>query len=422
MGLRSLLSRVCRWFRSAPVVAPRRAAPRLETLEARDVPAVSLNDTYLAGLYQGLLGRAIDIQGLAFWRQQLIATNSPGIVADEIMHSQEFRGRELQILYPILLNRPLDTAGLNFWGNILESGGTYEQVKAGILGSQEYFVHNGNRLPDWLTAVYNSQLGRAPNPNDIAFWGSQFNSQVPLATMASEILASHEFHIVEMNSVYQLTLTRSLDPAGAAFWGPILDSGVSINSVIPQVLASPEYQRRLLVFINNNPGFNDPNQAANNWFGLTGQFNRLLPGIEHLDSNIATNSSIRTSLTTVTIPPAFTASPTAVTINPITGAPMISGTTAAGTVFTSPLTTGANSGQITGANSGTLTGTNSTTLTGLNSGQLTGTNSTTLTGLNSTTLTGANSGQITGANSGTLTGTNSTTLTGLNSSPGSFFV
>src|SRR5262249_57165131 len=114
---------------------------------------------------QGFLARASARGGLSSWGVQLATTNSREQTAAGILHSQEWHGRELQLLYTVLLGRPLDTAGLRFWGNILETGGTYEQVKAGILGSPEYFVRNGNTNSSWMNAVYHSQLGRAPGPN-----------------------------------------------------------------------------------------------------------------------------------------------------------------------------------------------------------------------------------------------------------------
>src|SRR5262249_27717402 len=140
MGLRSCLKRLRRWFRSAPRAAAPRRRPLLEQLETRDVPAVSFNQTYLAALYQGFLDRPIDPAGLSFWQGVLNTTggNRTAVAAD-VLQSQEYRGRELQLEYLSLLGRPLDNAGLQFWGNILETGGTIEQVKAGIFGSQEYF-------------------------------------------------------------------------------------------------------------------------------------------------------------------------------------------------------------------------------------------------------------------------------------------
>jgi hypothetical protein len=393
MGLRSFLSRLRKWFRSAPTPAPRRAPLRLEALEGRDVPAVSINDTYLAGLYQGFLGRVIDTNGLVFWRQQLATTGSRVTVADQIVHSQEHRGRELQLLYGIYLQRSLDNAGLRFWGNILETGGTYEQVKAGILGSQEFFLDKGNTFTNWLTAVYQSQLGRSPSPADVAFWGSRFNSLASLQTIASEILASHEFHIVEMNAIYPLILGRPLDTAGASFWGNVLDSGVSIDDVAANVVGSPEFFHDLTVFLGNN-NFDDINLAANGFFNNFGLFNRVLPGVEQFNRFIPSDPSIRTAalnrLGPVTVLPAHV-TPTNTTVAPSTAG-------ASPALFTSPFATAANSATVFGGINGLLIG------------------------LNSGTITGANSGLLTGTNSGTLTGMNSTAVTGLNSAPISFFV
>jgi hypothetical protein len=423
MGLRSILSRLSKWFSPAPTPAPRRTPLRLETLEARDVPAVAINDTYLAGLYQGFLGRVIDTNGLAFWRTQLAITGSRITVAEDIVHSQEYHGRELQLLYGTFLQRSLDNAGLRFWGNVLETGGTYEQVKAGILGSQEFFIDKGNTFPNWLTAVYQSQLNRTPSPADLAFWTSQFNSLASLQTIASQILASHEFHIVEMNSLYPLILGRPLDTAGSSFWGGVLDSGVSVDDVAANLVGSQEFINNQTVFLATN-NFDDVNLAANGFFNANGLFSRVLPGVEQLNRFIPSDPTIRTAA--INGPVAGTVLPVNVTPSNVTVGPITAG--ASPSLFTSPFATGTNSatvfggtnGVMTGANSGTLTGTNSGTLTGANSGTLTGTNSGIV--ANSGLITGSNSATLTGANSGTLTGMNSTAVTGLNSAPSSFFV
>jgi hypothetical protein len=302
MGLRTCLARLRRWLGSAPAAArktpaPRRTALRLEQLEARDVPAVVPSQTYLASVYQGFLDRAIDAPGLSFWGARLAATNSREQTAAEILQSQEWHGRELQLLYLELLGRPLDTAGLRFWGNILETGGTYEQVKAGILGSAEYFARNGNTISSWMNAVYPSQLGRAPGPNDFSFVNTQLARGSSRTSITSQILASDEFHLVEMNGIYLNILSRPLDSAGANFWGAVLRNGATVDDVLAGVVGSPEFFNNLNAFLFANPiTFNDPNVAADSFLNQFGKFSALFPGVEQLARFIVTSSSIRTAV------------------------------------------------------------------------------------------------------------------------------
>ncbi len=418
MGLRSLLSRLRKWFRSAPPPAPRRSRPRLEALEVRDVPTVAVTQAYLAGLYQGFLGRAIDTNGLTFWNQVLATTGSRVSVAEGIVHSQEYHGRELQLLYGTYLHRQLDPTGLAFWGNVLETGGTYEQVKAGILGSQEYFNDQGGIFTNWLTAVYTSQLGRSPSPADTAFWNSQFTSAASLPAITSQILASHEFHTAEMNAVYPLILGRPLDSAGFNFWVPVLDSGVSVDDVAANVVGSQEFFNNLIQYTGAN-NFSDINQAANGFFTQLGLFNRVLPAVEQLNRFIPTDPTIRTSpaTTAITVGP-FSAPLTVGNASPTTLTSNVGAITGAG----SATITGAGTGTFTGAGIGAITGAGSGAVTGGGAGAITTGGSNTITGGGAGALTGTNTSTLTRGGSGTITGSGSGALTGLNAAMSSFFV
>jgi hypothetical protein len=292
---------------------------RLEQLEARDVLAAVLpNDVYLASVYQGFLNRAIETGGLDFWRPQLNASSREA-VADRILHSPEWHGRQLQLLYQELLNRPLDTTGLLFWGNVLESGGTYEQVKAGILGSPEYFADSGNTFNSWLTAVYRSQLGRDPGPAGFGFWLPQFSGFQSLQPIAARILASQEAHTVEMDGIYRNILSRPLDGLGATFWDNVLASGTTVDDVLARVVASPEFFGQLNTFLlSNTVTFDDPDIVAGAFLNQFGKFSAVLPGVEQLDRVLVTFGFLRTARTT-SPPPAAVVNPlgasTANTVN-----------------------------------------------------------------------------------------------------------
>jgi hypothetical protein len=430
MGLRSCLSRLRRWFRRAtPAAAPRRRL-QLEALEARDVPAVVSSDTYLASLYQGFLGRVIDTPGLSFWRQVLNTTGDRTAVAAGILNSQEYQGRELQILYPTLLGRPLDNPGLTFWGNLLQSGGTYEQVKAGILGSPELFSRVGNTFSGFITSVFTSQVGRFPTNSDIAFWEGRIGSGETRQQVAADIINSDEAHLVELEGIYPLMLSRPLDPAGASFWGGVLRSGASVNAVLAGVAGSDEFFRQLANFlVFNSSTFNDINLAANGFLTAGGKFAAQLPGVEQLDRLLPTNSAIRTSLTVSVIPTTVTTGSPTTPVGPTTpvSPPTPVGPVAVGPSATTPVgPVGVGPSQTTspvnlstfGINSpsGFITGSGSFTTLGPGSFITTGSAVTTTTGSAVTTVTGPATVTTSGPGSFTTFGPGAVITTG----PGSF--
>src|SRR6516162_6617969 len=117
----------------------RESRPSLEQLETRYVPTAALGDTYVATLYQGLLGHAADPQGLAFWSVQLSAGVSPTQVARGILSSTEYSSRQVESLYENILGRQADIAGLDYAVTNIYNGGTFDQVKVNLLASDEFF-------------------------------------------------------------------------------------------------------------------------------------------------------------------------------------------------------------------------------------------------------------------------------------------
>jgi hypothetical protein len=94
---------------------------------------------FLSGVYQDVLGRAVDPAGAATWGAMLANGGTPIQVALDIVDSAEAEQLAVESFYEKYLHRPADSAGLAGWLNFLETGGNEEAVLAGILGSQEDF-------------------------------------------------------------------------------------------------------------------------------------------------------------------------------------------------------------------------------------------------------------------------------------------
>ncbi|MEX2560843.1 MAG: DUF4214 domain-containing protein, partial [Pirellulales bacterium] len=109
----------------------------------------STNQTFVAGLYNDLLGRAPDAAGLLFWESQMSAGASRGQVAASFVNSDEFHGLlvddpndrfgAFEGWYQDYLNRNADAGGRAFWVSVLRAGARWQQVQAALLASDEYF-------------------------------------------------------------------------------------------------------------------------------------------------------------------------------------------------------------------------------------------------------------------------------------------
>ncbi|NYE62186.1 phage-related minor tail protein [Duganella sp. 1224] len=92
--------------------------------------SAALQQTAVA--YQDYLGRTATSSELDFWQQQ--ATKGVD-VAGAIKNSDEAK---IQALYKSLLGRTGDAAGVDAWEAAVKGGMSWEQVKQGFLGSDEY--------------------------------------------------------------------------------------------------------------------------------------------------------------------------------------------------------------------------------------------------------------------------------------------
>jgi hypothetical protein len=100
----------------------------------------SSGSDFLDKLYNRALNRAADEAGRNHWNAQLAAGVSRYDVAHVILNSKECLGLEVTAYYQNFLDRAPETAGLNYWISVLGSGRD-DLVRAGFVGSQEFFQH-----------------------------------------------------------------------------------------------------------------------------------------------------------------------------------------------------------------------------------------------------------------------------------------
>jgi hypothetical protein len=305
MRLPALISRLLgRCHASRPAVAPARrtAGVHVEELENRQVPsAVPAAEPFVAVLYQGLLGRPADVAGLAYWGGRLSATGSPTAVAAELLQSPEATTRDLQILYQNFLGRPLSQVGLTYWGGVANetlrafpgqppgqavlSGDGFERVKAGVLGSDEFFARAGGTNFDFLNSVYESQLGRPLDEAGRVYWGTQLAAGMSRTGLASQILSSPEAQTVKAAGAYEEILGHSLTAAGASYWVGGLLAGRGDAWLYSGLVGSDEFQAAFNA--SASVSLADPNAAADQFLTEGQRFDVSLPGVEVLNRHLS---------------------------------------------------------------------------------------------------------------------------------------
>lgn len=100
---------------------------------------------FVERIYEDVLGRAIDDAGRDYWVNGIVnGTYTPDDVVLTILKSQEFVGRNLNneqyvtALYEAFLNRAPDSQGLANWVNALNNGATRDDIARGFASSTEW--------------------------------------------------------------------------------------------------------------------------------------------------------------------------------------------------------------------------------------------------------------------------------------------
>jgi hypothetical protein len=78
----------------------------------------------------------------------------------------------LDAWYRHFLGRPADQEALRAWLDQMRRG-NYLGVEAGILGSDEYFMRNGNTHEGMIIGFYNDVLNRRPSQDEVRTWMSR---------------------------------------------------------------------------------------------------------------------------------------------------------------------------------------------------------------------------------------------------------
>ena len=228
------------------------------------------NQAYLSRLYQGLLGREPDVNGLTGATASLAASDK-ATVAQAFVTSAEYQSAHpnqdnalfVNTLYQGMLGRPADAGGLSAWTQLLASGSTRGQIAATFADSAEakqhlsYVTNAGQFTFDQNAAVvredYRAAFGRDADAAGLASWTSALKAGTTPAQLAQIFAGSGEFQSLHgqqtnaqyVDSLYTNALGRSADAAGETTWVNALNAGASRADVLAAFAQSSESQARL---------------------------------------------------------------------------------------------------------------------------------------------------------------------------------
>jgi hypothetical protein len=258
---------------NAPDVLATGSSDALHVVDA--LQSMGPNGQYVDLLYQRLLGRTADVQGGANFVAALDsgqATQAQVVVA--ILHSQEYLNREVGQLYQTVLGRAPDAGGLAASAALLASGTSSTALEAILLGSAEYYAVAGGTNTGFISAVYQTVLGRNADEVGVQFFSQELAGGLSRAEVAQQILGSSEAASLEIQSSYQTVLHRAADNAGLANGFALLQTGASSQQWIVTLATSAEFVhaangdvgQSFVVHLYRDLLGRSPDQAGLAWF------------------------------------------------------------------------------------------------------------------------------------------------------------
>ncbi|MBK5012080.1 DUF4214 domain-containing protein [Pseudomonas sp. S60] len=146
-------------------------------------------------LYQAILGRAADADGSTAWQAVLANGGTLNDVAagialsNEAIQLDQSNGDFVRELYENVLGREVEQEGLDAWVSQLFNGTSRAEVAAGIVGSAEAAQKSNS---DFIDSLYQSALGREADATGKAAWEAVLDNGGTHADVALGIVGSNE--------------------------------------------------------------------------------------------------------------------------------------------------------------------------------------------------------------------------------------
>lgn len=204
-------------------------------------PGSAAIQRYVSRVYRDLFNRGVDASGLNTWTTAL-QTGTPRIaVANSITSSTEYRSRLITGSYRTYLNRGPDGPGLQHWLSMMARGMTIQEMEAGFISSDEYYLKAGSNPQGWVTKLYQHVLHRNPARAEVDHWIRQMRAGQSRYSVAMGFLLSTEHLTTVVNGYYRDLLGRGIDPVGRAHWVWLIQTGTRVEEIIGGIVASDEY-------------------------------------------------------------------------------------------------------------------------------------------------------------------------------------
>lgn len=204
-------------------------------------PPSNGNAAFIDDLYFTLLGRHANQQELAGWQQRMSGGTTRTAVAQAIWSSPEHRGLEVDQFYQTFLNRAAEPDGRTFWINRFTSGDLTERLAARFFISSPEYQADHKTDTDFITAVYQDVLSRAPSASDLTSWQASISGGMTRDQAATAIVNGGESAARIIDSYFVNFLHRAPDAGAQDLANTLVAGKTTAAGAGIGILATDEY-------------------------------------------------------------------------------------------------------------------------------------------------------------------------------------
>lgn len=202
------------------------------------------NARYVCRVYLDLLGRSAEPGGKAFWLRKVDKGESRVGIIRKFQTTPEYRRRVVDSVYKTFLQRNPDKSGQTYWAEQIRKGANPDQIRAQVIGSNEYFNKSGGSSTGFAAAIY-QQVTRTPATQaQINAVVAQITAGKSRQSIAAALLATKAGDTATVQSIYERYLRRTPPGSEVTYWVNKLQSGVTELKIVEATVGSNEYYNK----------------------------------------------------------------------------------------------------------------------------------------------------------------------------------
>ena len=197
---------------------------------------------YTSALHQVFLGRPASVYDLEAWIDRYAPAPARPALPRALSVSDEWLEAVVVGIYDDALDRAPDPDGLAFWIGRLRGGARVATLTAQVYGSPEVWDRAGRTAGGFVADVFPRIMGRAPSPDDVAYWAGQVPAR-GRGGVARALVGSIENRRDRVTDLYREILGRQPDAAGRDYWAGRLATLDDVQLAV-HLASSPEAYAR----------------------------------------------------------------------------------------------------------------------------------------------------------------------------------